>query len=121
MNINYRLKALRETSGMTLEEVAKIINVTKQTVQKYESGVVVEIPSDRIEALAEVYNVSPGYIMGWEDLPKQNNGMSDMLEGLRRSPGRRTMFSITKNVDEKKLEEINRVLKAMVGGDDVSE
>ena len=67
MTINQRLKYLREQSGLTLDEVSKHVGVTKQTVQKYESGVVVSIPSDKIEILAKVYDVTPGFIMGWDD------------------------------------------------------
>lgn len=67
MNIGDRLRTLRLERDMTLEEVGKFIGVSKQTLQRYESGVISNIPSDKIENLAHYYGVSPAYIMGWED------------------------------------------------------
>lgn len=52
---------------MTLEEVAKIVGVTRQTILKYENGLISNIPSDKIELLAKALRTSPAYIMGWAD------------------------------------------------------
>lgn len=54
---------------MTLEEVAQFVGVTRATIQKYENGIISNIPSDKIEALAKALKTSPAYIMGWEDTP----------------------------------------------------
>lgn len=63
--VGLTIKQLREDAGLTLEEVGKRIGVSRATVQRYESGVIVEIPKDKIKLLAELFNVRPGYIMGW--------------------------------------------------------
>lgn len=60
------LKSLRIKSGRTLEEIGKFAGVSKQNLHKYESGIITNIPSDKIEKLANLYNVTPAYIMGWE-------------------------------------------------------
>lgn len=52
---------------MTLEEVAKRIGVSRPTVYKYETGAIITIPPDRIMALAELFEVSEQFIMGWSD------------------------------------------------------
>lgn len=67
MKIGERLRKLRLDKNMTLEEVGKRLNISRQTLQRYESGVIGNIPSDKIENLAEIYNTSPAYIMGWEE------------------------------------------------------
>ncbi len=67
MELKDRIKQKRLENNMTLEDVAKIIGVTRQTVQKYESGVVNNIPSDKIEKLATALKTTPAYLMGWED------------------------------------------------------
>lgn len=66
MNIGQRLKQLRDAKDFTQEDVGKMIGVTKATINRYETG---EIDIKRTVAikLAEVFNVSPAYIMGWED------------------------------------------------------
>lgn len=65
MTIGDKLKKLRFDSGKTQEEVGKIVNISKQTLYKYENNIITNIPSDKIEKLAEVYSVSPAYLMGW--------------------------------------------------------
>lgn len=72
MNIGDRIKYLRNKNDMTLEVVGKYIGVSRQTLQRYESGVISNIPSDKIEKLAEIFNTSPAFIMGWEDEESNN-------------------------------------------------
>lgn len=60
-----RLKSFRENKGYTLEEAAKRLHSTKQTVYRYEAGIIKDIPYDRIIALANIYGVEPWQIMGW--------------------------------------------------------
>lgn len=62
-----RIRRLREQKGLTQEELAKLLGTTKQTIHKYEKGIVTNIPSDRVEALAEVLDSKPEYILGWEE------------------------------------------------------
>jgi repressor LexA len=67
MSIGYRIKELRESKKVTQTELAERIGTSKQNIYKYETGVITNIPSDRIEAIAEFFHVSPAYLMGWED------------------------------------------------------
>ena len=67
MTIGDRLHALREEKGYTLEKVARIIGTTRQTMSRYETGIITKIKYETIVALANVYHVHPGYIMGWCD------------------------------------------------------
>ena len=57
MNIGERIKYLRTKNDMTLEVVGKLIGISRQTLQRYESGVISNIPSDKIEKLAEIFNI----------------------------------------------------------------
>lgn len=56
----------REKAGISQTDFAKMIKVTKQTLYKYEQGIITNIPSDKIEEIANALGVSPSYIMGWE-------------------------------------------------------
>lgn len=67
MEIHENIKLLREKRGETLEEVAKAIGSSKQTIQRYETGEIKNIPYDKIIALSNHFRVKPGVIMGWED------------------------------------------------------
>lgn len=66
-SIGNKLKSLREHKKLTLDEVAKKIGTSRQTLFKYENGIVTNIPSNKIEELAGIYGVSPAYLMGWVD------------------------------------------------------
>lgn len=66
-SIGNKLKSLRENKKLTLDEVAQKIGTSRQTLFKYENGIVTNIPSNKIEDLAGIYGVSPAYLMGWED------------------------------------------------------
>ena len=65
MTVGERLKQLREQIGMSQVDFATKINVSKQTLYKYENNIITNIPSDKIESAARICNVSPAYIMGW--------------------------------------------------------
>ncbi|NLB91162.1 MAG: helix-turn-helix transcriptional regulator [Clostridiales bacterium] len=66
MLLKDKIRNRRKELDMTLEDVSKKVGVSAQTIQKYESGLISNIPSDRIEALAEALEVSPAYLMGWD-------------------------------------------------------
>lgn len=70
--LNDRIKKARADSGLTLEEVSLKVGVSRQTIQKYESGIISNIPSDKIEKIAKALDVSPAYLMGWEDEPTKD-------------------------------------------------
>lgn len=67
MKIGERIKAFRISKGMTQTELADMLQTTKQNVFKYENGIVTNIPSDRIEKMAEIFGVEPGELMGWSE------------------------------------------------------
>lgn len=61
-----RIRLIRERLGKTQTAFADAIGVSKQTLFKYENNIITNVPSDKIELMAEVANVSPAFIMGWE-------------------------------------------------------
>ena len=67
MTVGERIRTLREQLNITQTELALSVNATKQTIYKYENGIITNIPSDKIEAIASVLHCSPSYLMGWEN------------------------------------------------------
>lgn len=69
MNIGQRIRKLRleNDEKMTLEQLSKKLGVSRQTMSRYETGAIPNIPSDKIQLIADLFNTSPAYIMGWED------------------------------------------------------
>jgi transcriptional regulator with XRE-family HTH domain len=75
------IKSLRVAAKMTQGEVAEKIGTTKQTVFKYETGAITNIPLDKVAALATLFNVEPWEILGWDkpegDAPVNRNTPED--------------------------------------------
>lgn len=85
MTVGERIKELRIQLGLSQVEFADRINVSKQTLYKYENNIITNIPSDKIEAAAQLGNISPSYLMGWENidwdlLKKQKQSRKEMAE-----------------------------------------
>ena len=87
-----RIKSLIEQSGMSYQELEKLTGIKKSSLQRYASGVTTKIPLDVIEKLANAFNVSQEYLMGWEEKknspsePQLTEGEKLMLELFRKIP-----------------------------------
>ena len=75
MEIGEKIKYLRTRQGMTLEELGEKVGVGKSTVRKWETGAITNMRRNKIASLADALNVSPSYLMGWEE---ENNIDIDM-------------------------------------------
>lgn len=68
---NDRMRILRENSNMTLQEVADKLGVTVSTAQRYEKKDGIKaVPYEIIVKYAKIFDVSPSYIMGWDEEPR---------------------------------------------------
>lgn len=105
-----RIRDLRRSKGITQVEMAKLLSTTKQTISKYEKGIVTNIPSDRIEAIAVILDTTPEYILGWEEKeqPTADDGLSQNMQ---------TLIDFVKKVPEDKAEMILRVIRSIVESD----
>lgn len=93
-DIGKKIKTLRRLADLTQAELGLKIGVTKATINKYEYGTV-NFTRARIEQLAKVFNVSPSYLLGWDD--------SDELPAI----------SVEPDVQDQMLDEIIRIYKGL--------
>ncbi|RIW10918.1 helix-turn-helix domain-containing protein [Veillonella parvula] len=104
-----RIKNLRINNKMTLEEVGEKIGVSKQTLYKYENNIITNIPSDKIEGLAKVFNISPAVIMGWDKDDEQyyqDKEAAEYAEILRTRPEMRLLLSASREISKEKMQEV---------------
>ncbi len=83
-----RIKELRRISGLSQEELGRRVGVQRAAINKYEKGTVTNIPLPTIEKIASTFDVSPTYIVGWEDT--ESNPLSTevrVLQGIKRFYG----------------------------------
>jgi transcriptional regulator with XRE-family HTH domain len=83
MGFKENIKNRRLELNLTLEEVSKRLGISKPTLQRYESGVISNIPFDKIELLAKVLQTMPSKLMGWcEDLNKDERELLNKYNKL---------------------------------------
>lgn len=115
MAIKDLLKNRRLELGLTLEQVAERIGTSRQTIQRYETGVISNIPSDKIEALAEVLQTTPQHLMGWEDKEEVPDTYYDdeakkIAQALYERPELKTLFKTTQKVTAEDLKVIQQMV-----------
>lgn len=69
MTKGQRIRQKREELNISQTDLANKINVSKQTLYKYENDIVTNIPSDKVEILAKELDTTPAFIMGWYEPP----------------------------------------------------
>lgn len=83
-----KIKELRTIANMSQEELGRRVGVQRAAINKYEKGTVENIPIKTIEKIANVFEVSPTYIVGWNDI--ESNPLSaeiKVLQGVKRFYG----------------------------------
>jgi len=61
-----RIKQKRNEKGITLTQIASLLNVSEATAQRYESGSIKQVPYEHICSYAELFGCQPSYLMGWK-------------------------------------------------------
>ncbi len=74
MNISDRIQSLRKAKGITQEQLADAVGVSRQAVSKWEAEQ--SVPDlERVVAMAEYFDVTTDYILrGIEPAPKKGSG-----------------------------------------------
>lgn len=67
MTMGERIKILREERHMSQEELGKLCGVNRAAVNKWETGQVENIKRSTIKRLAEVFHVTPCFIMCFDE------------------------------------------------------
>ena len=84
------IKKRREALGFSQVDLADAIGETKQTIWKYESGTVTNIPLPKVEAIAKALSCTPNELTGWEDdlkvLAKETAQHNEVIEAFDSLP-----------------------------------
>ena len=66
MEIGERIRTLRRKCGYSMEGLGQALGVSRQTVHRYESGVIENIPRAKIARMAELFGTTSAYLLGFE-------------------------------------------------------
>lgn len=101
MTIGDRIRKRREELGLTQEELAKKLGyASRSSVNKVEKSR--ELSNKKVQLYADALKCSPGYLMGWDDIPAQThiydfNGIdNELFEYYKENHHKRKVFSIQK-------------------------
>ena len=108
------IQKARTDAGLTMEELAQAIGTTKQTIYKYEADIVTNIPMDKIKAMADVLNVTPTQLLGWDDSLATNED----LEMLHKNPDLRILLSASKDLRKSDIDFLVSMARRMNGDDE---
>ena len=119
-----RIKELRLNAGMTLMDVANALGVSEGTAQRYESGGIRNLKYDTIVMLANLFQVSPAYLLGWdEDETIENRDdmyyldpeAAEMANELFQRPEIRILFDASRKLTKEDIEMVTALVEKMSG------
>lgn len=78
MGLKENLKNKRLELKLTLDDVSKKVGIGRSTLHRYESGIISNIPFDKLEKIAEVLNTTPDKLLGWNGITKKDVNTFDL-------------------------------------------
>lgn len=75
--------------------LADRVNISKSTLQRYETGFIRNMPVDKLEDIAKALSVKPAYLMGWsEDMMSVEGDNPDTSHTMKKVISRLPHFAI---------------------------
>ena len=87
-NVGEVIKKLRKSNNMTQQELANKLNVKHQTIQKYEKGIIINIPIPTLRQIATIFNISlyellnPNLISNFTKFDFSDNKKKEYLKSI---------------------------------------
>lgn len=104
--IAQQIKQHRKALGLNQTEFGKLLGVKTCAVSKWECGRVVNIPTAKIKAMAEIFHVPVSALVD-EDYPLSGSEPEEYLEILQKRPECCKLLSAVKNATE---DEVNKAI-----------
>ena len=67
MKVGEQIRYFRRRRGLSMEELARALGVSRQTVHRYENGMIENIPRAKIEHMAHIFGTTGAVLLGFED------------------------------------------------------
>ena len=122
MKVNELIANRRKELGLTLEEVADKVGVSKSTVKKWESGYIKNMRRDNMALLADALHISPLDLLGPDEDPKTADDsrgyyvdpeVAALAEELRTDPNRRILFDATKDLSKADIDIVLNLINGL--------
>lgn len=117
MNVGERIKQRRKELKISADELGAVLGKDRSTVYRYEKGDIEKLPLDILEPIARVLQTTPQYLMGWEQVKKKNDVLSDIVLKLNEDMELLEMVEILSNLGFEKRQAVKPVLLALQATD----
>ncbi len=75
MDIGKNIRHHRRKCGYSMEALGRALGVSRQTIHRYESGTITNIPRAKIDKMAALFGTTSGVLLGFEDPIFSINGI----------------------------------------------
>lgn len=105
-NIMNRIQSRRLELKLSYQDLASKTNMSKSTLQRYETGSIKNMPVDKLGIIATALDVSPLWLLGFDENENSNNKLSteeqQHIEDLRKlnDIGKNKVINYTKDLIE---------------------
>lgn len=96
MNVGMRIKKRRKEIKMSADELGELLGKDRSTIYRYEKGDIEKFPLDILEPIAAALKTTPQYLMGWDQVQKKNDDLSDIVIRMRTD---NEFFSVVKGLN----------------------
>ncbi|GAB6651769.1 hypothetical protein BOVMAS18_18210 [Streptococcus uberis] len=79
LTVGERIKLRRKEIKMSVEELAKKVDVSMATIYRYEKGDIEKVDTEVLGQIARALRVSPSVLMGWEE-EEQSEEILDLTD-----------------------------------------
>lgn len=111
MKVNELISTKRKELGLTLEEVANKVGVSKSTVKKWESGYIKNMRRDNMALLADALRISPMDLLNDDSRVNDVVGYytdpetAELAEKLHTDPDMKILFSAAKDLTPEEMQQ----------------
>lgn len=82
LDIHKKIKKRREELGLSINDIASALNISRATVYRYEDGSINKIPANLLAPLSELLQCSPTYLM---DSNQLNSDVGRKIKQMRKA------------------------------------
>lgn len=102
---------------MSADKLGEVLGKDRSTIYRYEKGDIENLPLDILEPIAKALQTTPQYLMGWEQVKKKNDVLSDIVLKLNDDMELLEMVEILSNLGFEKRQAVKPVLLALKATD----
>lgn len=114
MTIGERIRYRRKQLGLSADDLAVKLNKNRATIYRYESDEIEKLPASVLESLASALDVTPAFLMGWEDSNTDTNEKTLFTKAL--TPTQKEFIELLDAIPEDKQQMLLQMIKALVAG-----